>query len=89
MQQLKQPLELSLESEYRDQISTLRLLRCYSKALNIYMDLTHNDAISMLEEYKGLPADDSQATPTEGKPSLPANKLEEARSSRESTSNCS
>ena len=65
VQQLKQPLELSIESEYRDQISTLRLLRCYSQALNIYMDLTHDDAISVLEEYKGLPADDSQATPTE------------------------
>jgi ERCC4-related helicase len=65
VQQLKQQLELSIKSEYRDQISTLRLLRCYSQALNIYMDLTHNDAISVLEEYKGLPADDSQATPSE------------------------
>ena len=67
VQQLKQQLEISLKPEYRDQISTLRLLRCYSQALNIYMDLTHNDAISVLEEYKGLPADDSQATPTEVK----------------------
>lgn len=62
VQQLKQQLEISLQPKYRDQISTLRLLRCCSLALNMYMDLTHNDAISVLEEYKGLPADNSQAT---------------------------
>ena len=65
VQQLKQQLEISLQPEYRDQISTLRLLRRYSQALNMYMDLTRDDAISILEEYKGLPADDSQATPNE------------------------
>ena len=65
VQQLKQQLEISLKPEYRDQISTLRLLRRYSKALNMYMDLTRDDAISILAEYKGLPADDSQATPKE------------------------
>ena len=65
VQQLKQQLEISLQPEYRDQISTLRLLRCYSQTLNMYMDLTHDDAISVLEEYKGLPADISQATPNE------------------------
>ena len=65
VQQLKQQLEISLRPEYRDQISTLRLLRRYSQALNMYMDLTRDDAISILAEYKGLPADESQATPNE------------------------
>jgi ERCC4-related helicase len=65
VQQLKQQLETSLKPEYRDQISTLRLLRRYSKALNMYMDLTRDDAISILAEYKGLPADNIQATPFE------------------------
>ena len=62
VQQLKQQLEISVKPEYRDQISTLRLLRRYSQALNMYMDLTRDDAISILEDYKGLPADNSQAT---------------------------
>ena len=65
VQQFKQQLELNTSPEVRDQISTLRLLRCYSQSLNIYMDLTHDDAINILKEYTGLPADDSQATPTE------------------------
>ena len=65
IQQLKQPLELSTNPEFRDQISTLCLLRCYSQALNMYMDLSHDDAITVLEEYTGLPADDFQATPHE------------------------
>lgn len=62
VQQLKQKYEMHTSPEYRDQISTLRLLRCYSQALNIYMDLNADDAISVLQEYTGLPADDLQAT---------------------------
>ena len=65
VQQKKQPLELSTSSEFRDQISTLRLLRCYSQALNMYMDLRHDDAISVLQEYTGLPVDNIRATPHE------------------------
>ena len=60
--QLKLQLEISIRPEYRDQISTLCLLRCYSQALLMYMDLTHDDAISVLEKYTDLPADNSQAT---------------------------
>ena len=62
VQQVKAPLELSTDPNFRDQISTLRLLRCYSQTLNIYMDLRCDDAISVLQEYNGLPSDDNQAT---------------------------
>ena len=62
VQQVKAPLELSTNPIFRDQISTLRLLRCYSQALNIYMDLRCDDAISVLQEYDGLPSDNNQAT---------------------------
>ena len=65
IQQNKAPLELSANPQFRDQISTLRLLRCYSQALNIYMDLRSEDAIYILEEFDGLPSDDNQATPHE------------------------
>ena len=36
IQQKKQPLEMSLNPEDRDQINVFNLLRCYSQALNIY-----------------------------------------------------
>ena len=62
VQQEKAPLELSTNPKFRDQISTLCLLRCYSQALSIYMDLRSHDAISVLQEYDGLPSDDSRAT---------------------------
>ena len=62
VQQVKVPLELSTNPMFRDQISTLCLLRCYSLALSVYMDLRSDDAISVLQEYDGLPSDDSQAT---------------------------
>ena len=62
VQQEKAPLELSTNPKFRDQISTLCLLRCYSQALSIYMDLRSDDAISVLQGYNGLPSDDSQAT---------------------------
>ena len=65
VQQLKQELEISIRPEYRDQISTLLLMRCYSQALIMYNDLTHDDAIRVLEDYTGLPADNSQATQIE------------------------
>ena len=65
VQQKKAPLELSSDPRFRDQISTLRLLRCYSQALNMYMDLRCDDAVSILQEYDGLPTDDTQATPHE------------------------
>ena len=68
VQQYKVPLELSTDPKFRDQISTLCLLRCYSQALNIYMDLRRDDAIRILQEYyDGLPTNDSQATQHEQK----------------------
>ena len=51
IQQKKQPLEMSLNPEDRDQINVLKLLRCYSRALNIYMDLRYEDAIAVLDEF--------------------------------------
>ena len=62
VQQQKVAVELSTNPDLRDRISTLRLICCYSQALNIYIDLRSNDAISVLQEYNGLPANDSQAT---------------------------
>lgn len=35
----------------RDKVSTCDLLRCLSKALAVYMDLTYEDAIEVLEEF--------------------------------------
>jgi ERCC4-related helicase len=62
VQQVKAPLELSTNPKFRDQISTLCLLRCYSQALSIYMDLRSDDAICVLQAYDGLPSGDTQAT---------------------------
>ena len=62
VQHVKAPLELSTNPKFRDQIGTLCLLRCYSQALSIYMDLRSDDAIGVLQKYDGLPSDDSQAT---------------------------
>ena len=68
VQQYKVALELSTDPKFRHQISTLCLLRCYSQALNIYMDLRCDDAIRILQEYcDGLPTNDSQATQHEQK----------------------
>ena len=57
VQKEKQPLEISLNPEHRNSIRTFDLLQCYSQALNVYMDLRKNDAISVLSEFAGLPAD--------------------------------
>ena len=62
IQQQKVAVELSTNPYSRDQISTLCLLCCHCQALNIYMDLRCDDAISVLQEYNGLPTNDSQAT---------------------------
>ena len=62
VQHQKQALEYSTDPNFRDQISTLRLLRCCCQALNIYMDLHCDDTICVLQEYYGLPTNDSQAT---------------------------
>ena len=59
-QQKKLPLEVSPNPKLRNSICILDLLRCYSQALNVYMDLRNNDAISFLKEFTGLP-DDQQA----------------------------
>ena len=56
-QQKKLPLEVSPNPKLRNNICILDLLRCYSQALNVYMDLRNNDAISVLREFTGLPAD--------------------------------
>ena len=66
VQQKKQPLEMELGPEHRDAISTLKLLRCYSQTLNIYMDLRYEDAIAVLDQYSDLPTEE-QATPHEMK----------------------
>ena len=57
VQQKKLPLEMSLNPGLRNSICVLDLLRCYSQALNVYMDLRKNDAISVLSGFTGLPAD--------------------------------
>ena len=51
VQQKKQPLELSPDPDLRNQIRILDLLLCYSRALNIYMDLQDKDAISVLSDF--------------------------------------
>jgi len=58
VQQKKQPLEISPDPHLRYCIRILDLLRCYSRALNVYMDLQDKDAISILSEFTGLPNDD-------------------------------
>lgn len=65
IQQVMRPLEMSTDPKHRDEISTLKLLRCYSNALNVYMDLQQQDAIQVMEKHDGLPGDDSQATALE------------------------
>ena len=65
VQQVKQPLELVCDGTVRDAISTLNLLRCYSNALRVYMDLQQQDAITELENYRGFPEEDEKATPYE------------------------
>ncbi len=62
IQQVKQQFEFSTDTGNRDAISTLKLLRCYSDALNVYMDLQQKDASQVMEKHVGLPTDDSQAT---------------------------
>ena len=57
VQQKKLPLEMSLDPELRNSIRIYDLLRCYSQALNVYMDLRKTDAISVLSGFTGLPAD--------------------------------
>ena len=64
IQQVKSQLELA-SSDKRDQISTLELLRCYSNALSMYMDLQKKDAVKVMLEFTGLPQDDAIATPHE------------------------
>lgn len=64
VQHVKRSLELC-EGDTRDKISTLEVLRCYSNALSVYMDLRQNDAIKVLEGFTGLPRDDASATPCE------------------------
>ena len=65
VQQMKLPYELSTNPEFRDVISTLRILRCYCLALNVYMDLRCDDAIGVLQDSDDLPSDNSLATPHE------------------------
>ena len=64
IQDMKQPLEMSLNPEDQDQINVLKLLRCYSQALNIYMDLRYEDAIAVLDEFTYFKSED-QATSLE------------------------
>ena len=64
IQQMRQPLEMSLNPEDRDSINILKLLRCYTQALNIYMDLRYEDAVFVLDGFSSFPSDD-KATPLE------------------------
>ena len=64
IQQKKQPLEMSLIPEDRDQINVFNLLRCYTQALNIYMDLRYEDAITVLDEFMNFVSEE-QATSLE------------------------
>lgn len=60
--QIKMPLELSTNENFRDQISALKLLICYSQTLSIYMDLREEDALKVLEDYSDLPDNDETCT---------------------------
>jgi ERCC4-related helicase len=62
VQQVKQPLESDCNEKLRDDISTLNLLRCYSNALRVYMDLRQQDAVKEIERYTGFPENDEKAT---------------------------
>jgi ERCC4-related helicase len=62
VQQEKQYLEMQIDENVRDSISTLNLLRCYSDTLRVYMDLRQQDAIKEMESYTGFPDDDTKAT---------------------------
>ena len=58
VQEKKLSLEKSLDPALRNTIRMLKLLRCYYQALTIYMDLRNKDAISILSDFTGLPADE-------------------------------
>ena len=58
VQHKRQSLEVDPNPALRDCICMLDLLRCYSQALSIYMDLRSKDAISILSDFTGLPADE-------------------------------
>ncbi len=73
--QKKQPLELSTNEKFRDQISTLNLLICYSRALNIYMDLRQEDSLKVLHDFNDLPDRDITLTEHEQKLKLSLNAL--------------
>ena len=64
IQQKKQPLEIDSSPEHRDAINTLKLLRCFSQTLSIYMDLRYEDAIAVLHQFTDLPTEE-QATSRE------------------------
>ena len=65
VQQVKSSLERINDPRIRNDISTLNLLRCYSNALSIYMDMQQKDAVKVIREHTGLPNDDSKCTPQE------------------------
>ena len=65
VQQVKSLFALTTDPKARDDTSTLNLLRCYSSALNFYMDMQQKDALTVMREHKDLPDDDSKCTPRE------------------------
>ena len=65
IQQIKQPLEMSLREEFRDSISCLKQLYSYCTALGVYMDLRAADAIRVMEDHSEVPENDAKATPQE------------------------
>ena len=59
----KSDLQKAPNSTSRDKISTIELLQCLSKSLNVYMDLSYDDALEVLEAFPSLP--DSSSTKRE------------------------
>lgn len=54
--------DLEHTADRRDDISTLKLLECYSGALDLYMDLQQKDAVKAMKEQTALPEDDTKCT---------------------------
>ena len=57
-----QPLELSTNPDFRDKISTLKLLLRFNLILSIYMDLRREDALKVLREFNDLPDSEDKST---------------------------
>ncbi len=70
-----QPLELSTNTNFRDKISTLKLLLRFNLILSIYMDLRREDALEVLHNFNDLPDGDNALTEHERNIKLSLNAL--------------